>query len=328
MIRVALIGTGGMGGTHYNSYKELDNARVVAVADLRTDVAKAVVGEDDVRIYNSMEELLANEEIDAVDICTPTYNHCELCVRALELGYNVISEKPLGLTNESVAEVMAAANNTEKTFMVAQVVRFMPAYKYLRDLILGGKLGKLKKLSMKRVSGMPHSTFNNWFADPKKSGGAGLDMGVHDLDFIQSVVGMPRDTISYYHETENDTDYLFSTLIYPDFAVNVESGWHKCKYGFDGSYEAVFEEGLLIYRGGKLTLNGEDIPLDDAGVPDYDKLDTVKGNKAQGSNPWADELAYFVSCIENGVSDPPYVSRKSVQNSVALARTLIDNAKR
>lgn len=323
MLKVALIGLGGMGRGHYKSYKKLDGAKVVAVVEMNPDAAREKLGEDDVKIYTSMDELFAKEEVDIVDICTPTYMHANMCVKALEAGYHVLCEKPLALTNEDVAKIKAAAKASGKTFMVAHVVRFMTPYIYLRNLIKNETYGKLKKLSMRRVSKLPDWGYENWFADVKRSGGAALDMGVHDIDFVQSVLGMPDTTCSAYykmHGENGSNDFLFSTLVYGDAVVSIESGWYACDYKFEATYEAVFERARVRRERSKTFVGEEEVEMKLGEAAEDTGIGTT------GADGYTEEIAYFIDCVNKGIKDPDYVSIESVQNSIKLARSLIDGA--
>ncbi len=323
MLKVALIGLGGMGRGHYKSYKKLDGAKVVAVVEMNPDAAREKFGEDDIKIYTSMDELFAKEEVDIVDICTPTYMHANMCVKALEAGYHVLCEKPLALTNEDVAKIKAAAKASGKTFMVAHVVRFMTPYIYLRNLIKNETYGKLKKLSMRRVSKLPDWGYENWFADVKRSGGAALDMGVHDIDFVQSVLGMPDTTCSAYykmHGENGSNDFLFSTLVYGDAVVSIESGWYACDYKFEATYEAVFERARVRRERSKTFVGEEEVEMKLGEAAEDTGIGTT------GADGYTEEIAYFIDCVNKGIKDPDYVSIESVQNSIKLARRLIDSA--
>jgi len=130
MIKVALIGIGGMGKVHFDVYKKLGRTKVIAVADVRTDMAKEKVNDENIKIYATMEELLKNETPDMVDICTPSYLHAELSIKAMEMGFHVLCEKPMSLTSKETKEMIAVSERTGKLFMVAHVVRFMSAYVY------------------------------------------------------------------------------------------------------------------------------------------------------------------------------------------------------
>ena len=98
MMKIALIGIGGMGGVHFNCYKNIKDTEIVAVCDVRTDMAKEKVNDEKIHIYESYDELLKNENPDIIDICTPSYLHREMSIKALEKGINVLCEKPMSLT--------------------------------------------------------------------------------------------------------------------------------------------------------------------------------------------------------------------------------------
>ena len=92
MIKVGLVGIGGMGGVHFNAYRRMKDAEVVAVADVRVDMAREKVAGTEARVYATLDELLAAESVDVIDICAPSYMHVDMTVRALEAGCHVLSE--------------------------------------------------------------------------------------------------------------------------------------------------------------------------------------------------------------------------------------------
>lgn len=216
-IKVALVGIGGMGNVHFNCYKKIKNAELVAVCDVRKDFALERVGSA-CPVYTDIDEMLKNEEIDVIDICTPSYLHAEMAVECLNKGLNVLCEKPMTLTCADAEKVLAAAENSGKKFMVAHVVRFMSQYAFLKKVIDDGKLGKLISLDMRRLSSVPRWSWENWMQDEKKSGGVCLDLSVHDLDFVQSVLGMPERVSASYRPLKNDSSGDF------DSGINVKGG--------------------------------------------------------------------------------------------------------
>ena len=132
MKKVALVGIGGMGGCHFNCYKGIENAEVIAFADVRTEMAKEKVNNENIHIYGSLDELLENETPDIIDICTPSYMHRDMSIKCLEKGFHVLCEKPMSLNSEDTAAIIAAAEKSGKLFMTAHVVRFMTPYMYRR----------------------------------------------------------------------------------------------------------------------------------------------------------------------------------------------------
>ena len=225
MIKVALIGIGGMGKVHFDAYKAIEKAELVAVCDIREEMAKEKVDVEGVKIYTSFDELLENETVDMVDICTPSYMHADMAVKALEKGINVLCEKPMSVSSRDTARIMDAANKSGKLFMTAHVVRFMVPYMYLKSIIDSGELGKPVHIDMNRLSEIPVWSWENWMLDLEKSGGTPIDLSIHDLDFCQYVFGQPEKVSGVYHKLKNRNDYITSQLCYDGFSVAVTGAW-------------------------------------------------------------------------------------------------------
>ena len=320
MKKVALIGIGGMGFVHYNAYKKIEGAKVIAVADPRVDMAKEKIGEDDVKVYATIEELFANEKPDMVDVCTPSYMHADLSIYAMERGCDVLCEKPMSVSEEDTVRIIEAQERTGKTFMVAHVVRFMAPYVYLKSVIDSGELGKPVHIHMKRISTVPRWSWENWMRQPAKSGAAPIDLSIHDIDFAQYAFGAPK-TVSGVHKVMTaDDSYLVSNLVYDDFAVTIIGGWYAAEIPFNASYTAIFEKGSVISEGGKLTKNGEPVDL---AVSDVGTEDT--GINISATDGYSEEIAYFIRCLETG-KKPDMVTPASSQNSVKLAYEIMANS--
>ncbi len=319
MIKVGLIGIGSMGFVHYNEYKNINDAVVTAVADVRLDMAKEKVGEDDVRVYSSMEDLLASEDVDMVDICVPSYLHPEMSICALEAGKHVLSEKPMCLTGKDAEKIMKSAEKSGKFFMTAHVVRFMAAYEYLKNIVDSGELGKPLHIEMKRLSSIPKWSWEDWMRDVSKSGGAPIDLSIHDIDFVQAVFGHPVEVTGVYREFKDDSNYLVSNLKYNDFDVVISGGWFKCKMPFKGEYMAIFENGLVESDGETVWKNGEEVSLSKADVSE------IKGMNISVADGYGDEIVYFLECIKNAVK-PTKVTPESSADSVKLVERIIQNS--
>lgn len=321
MKKVALIGIGGMGFVHYKAYKTLENAKIVAVADPRVEMAKEKIGEDDVRLYSNMDDLLASEQIDMVDICTPSYMHADMAIKAMKAGLDVLCEKPMSINSEDTSRIIAVQKETGRSFMTAHVVRFMSPYVYLKSVIDSGELGKPVHIQMKRISAIPRWSWEDWMRDLKKSGGAPIDLSVHDIDFVQYAFGQPKEVSGTYMCMNNNNDYLESELIYDGFSVSIIGGWYNADIPFNASYMAVFENGYVKSEGGKVEKNGSPVELTVGAVAEN------TGINLSGADGYADEIAYFVSCLEAGVK-PEKVTPESSENSVKLVERILAAAKR
>lgn len=152
MLKVALVGVGGISGAHIPAWESMDDAELVAICDIRPE---RMENYPDKRHYTDFDEMLEKEDVDILDICLPTFLHADFAVKAMEKGINVICEKPISLKREDVQRVYSTAKNNNVCFMIAQVLRFWPEYEVVKSIYDSGKYGKLLSASMHRLSGIP-----------------------------------------------------------------------------------------------------------------------------------------------------------------------------
>ncbi len=332
-LKVGLVGIGGMGYCHYCCYDNVADAKVVAVCDVRDEMARETVknhaekkGETALPVvYADLDEMLKNEELDVLDVCTPSYLHAEMAIKGLTSGLNVLCEKPMALKFDDARRMVEAAENSGKKLMVAHVVRFMRPYVYLKEAIESERLGKLLRLDMKRISQFPTREFDNWMADENLSGGVGLDLSVHDLDLALFALGNPDEIHSFYRPIdESENNYIVSELVYKregglNATVTCEGGWYHTAIPFRSDYLAVFENGYIRFEDWAITENGETVDASKKGA-------ITEGKGALfGDDAYTSEIAYFVDCV---LSDRPveYITPASSANTVDVARTTIDSA--
>ena len=312
-----------MGNGHFFSHREVKGSTLAAVCDVRYDMAKEKLSnfQIDMPLYSNMEEMIGAVRPDFVDIVTPTFTHADLAVKAMEMGCDVLCEKPMSLYPEDAAKMIEASKRTGRRLMIAHVVRFMSPYVYLKSVIDSGKLGKLLRLDMKRISSIPRTSCDNWMKDFDKAGGVILDLSIHDIDFARYMFGDPVDFSGVYYTQKDETEYSAVTLEYDGFSVSAEGGWYKAYIPFTCGYTAIFEGGIVVAAGDGVTENGNavelspDMPIFDVGAP----CATLDG--------YTREIQYFVSRLESG---EPFdaVSADSSLGTVALCRKIIDGLKK
>ncbi len=192
MLRVGVIGVGSISGVHIQPYLENKDVELVALCDINEErLAKAGEQYGVANLYNSHEALLANEEIDAVSICTWNNSHASIAIAALEAGKHVLVEKPLSMTVEEALAVEKAVEESGKILQVGFVRRHADNTKLLKQFIDQDELGDIyyAKASCLRRLGNP----GGWFSDISKSGGGPLiDLGVHMIDICWYLMGKPR----------------------------------------------------------------------------------------------------------------------------------------
>ncbi len=310
-IRVGLIGMGGLGACHYGNYKDVKGATLVCVADVQVDMAKEKTAGTDIRVYADYKEMIEKGELDMVDICTPSYMHKEMAVYCLSKGLHVLCEKPMTLNKKDANEVVRAARSTDKYFMAAHVVRFMAPYAYLRDVIKSNELGRLLRLDMKRVSAIPTWSWEDWMRDEARSGGVITDLSIHDIDYVQSILGMPDKISCYHHGLKNNNDFAVTEMAYGDTIVSCEGTWFNAGIPFHATYLAVFENGYVestdkIYKNG-VAVGGEEKKAEELDL----------GINVGNDNGYLNEIQYFVDCVNNGVA-PDFITPESSCNTMKL----------
>ena len=323
MLKAGLIGLGCMGPGHYFPYRGMSDVELVAVCDERYDLIKEKLTnfQSDSPLYADMEEMIKECRPDFIDIVTPTYTHADLAIKAMEMGCDVLCEKPMALSAEDCGRMIEASERTGKRLMVAHVVRFMAPYMYLKSVIDSGKFGKLLRLSMRRISAIPRWSRDNWMMDFDKSGGVILDLSIHDIDFARYLFGDPKEFSSVYYTQKDETEYSSVDMIYDGFSVSCEGGWYKAYIPFTCGYTAIFEGGMVTASGDDVFENGNKIELS----PDMPELSI--GTPCDTLDGYAREIRYFVSKLESG---EPFdaVTTDSSAGTVALCRKIIGEARK
>lgn len=200
-IRVGVISLGWMGRLHARSYRSISErfpelgveAKLIAAADPNPDAQRSAV--DDLgfeRAYADYRNLLAAPDIDVVSICAPNYLHKEIAMAAIETGKPFWIEKPMGVSAEEARTVAQAAEKAHLVTAVGFNYRHTPAIEYMRELVRGGKLGRITNVRVWLIADYNSSPLGplTWRASREKAGaGVVPDLMSHGADLAQYVVG-------------------------------------------------------------------------------------------------------------------------------------------
>lgn len=197
-IKVGIIGCGNISGYHMAGYKALsDICEVVAVCDIDEQKVKDYAERHGAaRWYTDYNEMMANEKLDAVSVCTWNAAHKGAAIAALKGGANVICEKPMAMNQFEALEMKKVAEETGKLLMIAFVRRFGNDADVLKSFIDKGTMGDIyyAKAVYLRRNGWP----GGWFGDKEYAGGGPLiDLGVHVIDLVRYVAGNPKPVSAY-----------------------------------------------------------------------------------------------------------------------------------
>lgn len=194
-IRLGFIGTGGIAkNAHMTSLKNIEDIELVAVSDINRETAQAAsdMFEGKPKVYTDYKEMLKNEKLDAVDVCTPNLYHKQPSIDALNAGLHVIVEKPIAMSAKEAQAMCQAARKNERKLMVAQCQRFRPDVQLLKKMIDAGELGDIyySRVWALRRRGVP--AWGVFIEKDKQGGGPMIDIGVHMLDMALYLMGHPK----------------------------------------------------------------------------------------------------------------------------------------
>ena len=196
-LRVGVIGVGGISEMHIGGYKANPNVEIVAFCDINEQRLKEKGEKHGVtRLYTDVNEMVKNEQLDAVSVCTWNCAHAKCTIAALNAGINVLCEKPMAMNAKEAEEMMAAAEKNGKLLMVGFVRRYGNDMDVLQDFVHSGYFGELyyAKANYIRRHGNP----GGWFGDKSRSGGGPLiDLGVHVIDLTRYLLGNPKPVSVY-----------------------------------------------------------------------------------------------------------------------------------
>jgi len=226
MIQVGVIGLGERGQTHLDAYARRLDARVVAVADHSADRLKGRVwaqsgadGQEQpgadlsaaIRYKDAMD-LVNDPDVELVDICLPTPLHFEYAMAAIAAGKHVMIEKPLARTYEQAMQLVKAAEAAPgSSVMVGMCMRFWPGWDWLKTAIDQKTYGRVLSATFLRVAEHPGGEF---FRDGEASGGALLELHIHDTDFVRYCFGTPHTVSSHgYARITGRTDHVFTQYV-------------------------------------------------------------------------------------------------------------------
>jgi predicted dehydrogenase len=327
MMKIALVGAGGMANMHANCYANIPNAQLAGVYDIRSGAAAAISQKHACSDYDDFDKMLADVRPDVVDVCCPTPWHadyvCRAAARAGELGIKGIStEKPMARTVADCDRVSAACRQAGIPLFVAHVVRFFPEFALAKRQVDAGAVGAPAAIRTRRGGPMPRG-WNDWFADFELSGGCILDLMVHDFDWLRWTFGEVKRVYAQglLDKQLPAFDYSLVTLRFASGAIGHVEGTWADPGGFKVTMEIAGDKGLLEYNCNQPT-----------GVPFRTALTASTATGAPGValpespvavNPYQLELQHFVDCVEQGTT--PSITPEDGTAAVRIACAAIDS---
>lgn len=303
LLNIAVVGCGGIAnGKHLPSLSRLKEVKLVAFCDIVIERARAAAdkyGASGAQVYEDYRELLADETIQVVHVCTPNDSHAEIAIAAMEAGKHVMCEKPMAKTAAEARRMVEAAKRTGRKLTIGYNNRFRPDSLHLKQLCEAGELGDIYYAKAHAIRRRAVPTWGVFLDGEKQGGGPLIDIGTHALDLTlwlmnnyepRAVLGQAFHKLSSRENAANAwgpwdpakftvEDSAFGMIVMKNGAtIMLESSWAlntldvkeaKCTLcGTEGG--ADMEDGLRL-NGEKLSrLYKHQVQLDAGGVDFYD----------------------------------------------------------
>ena len=309
-VKVAVVGLGFMGVTHLRAYQQIPEARIVAVCDavrlpvngVLQGVAGNVKKSDDVnlgpqvKVSKRLEDVLADPEVELVDLCTPTPLHAGQAIAALKAGKYVFCEKPLARTSADARKILEAVASSPGFLMPAMCMRFWPGWSWLKEVVEKNTYGKVLAARFRRLSEMPGWSKQGTYGGGSDLGGALFDLHIHDTDFVQFLFGKPASVFSTgVTGVGVSVNHVVTQYIYAGGPpVYAEGSWLLTK-GFSMGYTIHCERATLDFD---LARGADAMQVTEEGQ-------APKTIKYDGPDGYGAEVRYMVECVRK--RQPPSI---------------------
>ncbi|MGD0572963.1 MAG: Gfo/Idh/MocA family oxidoreductase [Sedimentisphaerales bacterium] len=321
-VRVGIVGFGFMGRQHLHCYRGLRGVRVAAICDSDrarlkgSEKIEGNIGDDDaaldlsdVALYADFEKMLAEQKLDAISITLPTFMHRDFTVKTLDAGAHVLCEKPMAMNVEQCEDMIAAAKTNKRILQIGHCIRFWPEYVKAKQIVDSGKYGDVLAASFRRVSTVPEWSWKNWLIHAKQSGGAIMDLHIHDADYIQYMFRLPEAVRSEGAiGPSGGFDYVTTQYVYKNGKVVSAEG------GFVMSPDFKFEMSFVI------SLKKATISYDCRRTPTLQVCLAGGGcvtPKIESGDGWSREIAHFIKKVK-GTKVPRIISPADSLNAVKI----------
>jgi predicted dehydrogenase len=316
MLKIGLLGAGMIGKTHIDGFLSINStiARYTAVCDINADKRNEFAQHYHLRAFADADAMLADPEIDMIDLCLPSFMHEPFAVSIAQAGKHLLIEKPIAFTLEAAENIFAAARRNSVRVMVAQVIRFWPEYVRIKEICDSGALGDIISVYAARLGQM--ATWVDWYKDPAKSGETLMNLTQHDIDFLHCLLGKPvsvysagtRDAHNNYNDVMNIFRFAGGATAMVDGSLNMTAG-----YPFTMRMRVLGTRGTLEFS----YTAGENIGGDNNSVLTWyragEKSETIA---VKNDDPYGKEIEYFAQCILDG-RDTETVTEQSVMQVLA-----------
>ncbi len=301
---MSVIGTGFWGRNHSRVFSELPNVKLEAVCDLDEERARDVAQKYGVStVYSNYKDLLGDNNVDAVTICTPSNTHGELATAALRAGKDVLIEKPMAVEVTEARRILNLARKLDNIVSVGFIERFNPVVQKAKNMIGEGEVGEVLLSYARRIG--------SW---PVRIGDVGVirDTAIHDIDLATYMFNQwPKAVFARGGKLRRHkfTDYVQATLVFTrNKTALVEANWLTPRKKRE--MQVTGTNGVM-----KLDFLAQDVSIEKM---EHEITPTMKYEE-----PLKLELSHFATCVQNRTE--PLVTVDDGYRATVIIQAVIDS---
>jgi predicted dehydrogenase len=335
MFRAAIVGCGHIGKGHAKAYARCREIQLAAVVDERHQCATDLGNEHHVPCYASLEDALAAEEIDFVDVCTPSGAHAEVAIAAAEADRHCICEKPLEITPQRCDTIIAAFEQSGTTLGCIFQHRFADDVRKTKDAIEAGRFGRLTLAACLTPWWRTQEYYDSgqwrgtWRLD---GGGALMNQSIHAIDLLVWLAGPIRTitarTALLAHERIEVEDVAVALCEFESGALGVIQGTTSAYPGSGVRHEVMGTSGTAYLTADCIEMwklrDQEEEVVADAAAPVEDE--SASDPTVVGATIFARNLDDIARAAREG--RPPLVSGLEARKSVEVICAIYESARR
>lgn len=335
-VRFAVAGCGAVSRAHIESIVKIKDARLVAVASRSEERARKTAERWGCDWTTDYEELVKRDDIDIVNICTPSGYHADVALPAIEAGKHVLIEKPIEVTIERANRIINAARKKGVKVGVIFQSRSAPANQELKRIINSGSLGRLVLADayVKWFRSQEYYDQAEWRGTKKFDGGGSLmNQSIHQIDLLQWFMGPVRSVKAYTDTLAHDNieveDTAVAVLRFANGALGVIEGTTSINPGYPKEIQVHGDKGSVVLA---------DDRIKEWNVPGYseDKLNVLRSREAENSNASSDPMAISFINHQRQIEDmisaikkdrEPLVNGEEGRKSVEIILAIYESAR-
>ena len=319
-LRAGVIGVGAMGRHHVRVLSEIPTVELVAIADVSKDLVDSVASSYSINGYTDIDAMLEKEQLDVVSIVVPTSLHHEVSIKAMQLGVNVLCEKPIASTVELAKEMIQVANEENVRLMIGHIERFNPAILELKKRL--SQAGEIYQITSRRLGPFP---------DRIRDVGVVVDLASHDIDAMNFLLDSPAESV-FAHTAQRihatNEDMIVGSIRFQNGVIGgLDVNWltstkvrELMVVGSHGTFVADYlTQGLAFYANGAVESEWDDLAdLQRIAIGEFESYEFEK------TEPLYAEIEGFVNAVANDTEVP--APPQGAANALAVALSLIESA--